>query len=271
MVQAPPYNPPPTARPVAASPSSGPEVPIAFDVWLVTVSLPAHKATDTAAMALATEIDNLPFTLGSRNDVRALIDRLRAAEMLQRLREFRVQGSSGEAANIVTGASVPSIMSSTVTGRSARGNLSASGAFVGDPSVLLGTRVNSIQYQQIGTNVQLLPHVDASGGIGIKFVLTLSEIEKDPDVAVSESTDGSGRIAADRIVTQTIKAAVKLESGKVALVHSDAESSWVGRAGKPVRLVFVGATVTGPPQQSQQLQSDPSRQRGASSGSGQPR
>jgi len=227
--------------------STGPKVPIAINVWAITVNLPAHKASDQEAVKLSTEVNNLPIAIGSQSDVRAFLEKLKAAEMLQRAREFRMLSTTGENCALVLGVQVPMVTSTTVSG-GGRGGRGA-GGFGADGSpiaTLGGTRLNQINYQSVGTNIQLMPQIEPNGQIQIKFSYAASEVEKDPEVVISESADGSDRLAADRTTAQTVTAMLRLKSGSAVIAHSEADSSWAGRAGRPTRLIIISATTLQP-------------------------
>jgi hypothetical protein len=212
------------------STASVPKTPISLQLWVVTIALPQNKAQDEVAANLYERTTRLPVAVGSYNDVITLVERLRAAGLIEKMREFRHAAVNGETSQTQSGATVPTITGSATRSPRASGGLTAD-------------RVNQIQYKSIGTVVQLNPLIESNGELRVQLYYETSEIEKSPNVTISESEDGTNRILADQTVMRHCQANVRLKSGSAALVQSDTHVQSTGDAVKRTTLIILSATI----------------------------
>jgi hypothetical protein len=173
---------------------------------------------------------------------------------LRKSRQFRLLTTDGEPASTQSGSDRPSVVASNFTtihsGRGSRprntvelqanptGTLSLADPPAPEPIV-----TNSIQYRTIGTNIELVPRIDASGSVHVQLTYSSSDLESSSDVALTE-IPGRKPIMADTIVTCQVQSSVQLKSGTAVVVQSDAAQSTEGESstGK-TRLLILAASV----------------------------
>jgi hypothetical protein len=211
--------------------SPGPDEPFANEakdavvvhVWLLIISATKEQRADSRIGDLVARATNLPPVVGTLGDLRAWIGKLEAAGVIERLREVRVMALDGQSGQVFAGETAASITGTTTN---------------------MGIRSNNIRQFDIGTQVNVLPHIAKDGALQIRFVYNTSDIEKMPDVVIQEEADGN-RVLADRITHRTTNAAVRLKSGTAVVVQSDTSTRAWGQvaAGVRIEMILLGATV----------------------------
>lgn len=203
---------------------------IAFTVWDLTIADSSAPETDELVGKLIDKANNLPTVVGTPDDVRELIGRLKAASLVRKLREFRLITTDGQPASVQSGTDRPSVIATQVSqmgaGRTARSRTNielqpaAPAPAPAEPPTPEPFVTNSIQMRSVGTQVQLTPRIDAASGIVVQFNYTSSDLERSPNVTLSE-IPGRKPLMADYLTTCQVQSAVRLKSGTAVVVQSD--------------------------------------------------
>jgi hypothetical protein len=245
------------AQPQPDAGTSEPRDMIALTVWDLTISDSTGPESDELVGKLIDKTSNLPTVVGTADEVRDLVNRLKAASLVRKSREVRVLTTDGQPTYAQSGTSRPSVVASNfttinppMTGRgSRRANLEAPAPnptpapTPNEPPAPEPIVTNSIQYRDIGTIVELIPRIDTSGAVLVQFSYNSSDIESSPDVAL---TDMPGRkpIMADRTVICQVRSSVRLKSGTAVIVQTDASRTSNGESSTgDTRLLILAASV----------------------------
>jgi hypothetical protein len=196
---------------------------IDINLWVVTIAASPKQLSEDLVSDLISKAKNAPTTFGTRDHVVDWIDKLKVAGVLERTRQFRLSALNGQTAHVQNGVTLPQVTSSSIT--------------------QFG-RTNAITMIPVGTIVQALPRIDASGQLRVAITYNASDLEKSSNVVLTEPADGKNPLMADQIVSQQFQSTVRLRSGTSTLVHSDIASQLAGdSAGVRMRLVILAADV----------------------------
>lgn len=209
----------PAVTDIDAPPADEAKDVITVNVWVLTLSASRDQMADDLVAALAKKAVNLPPIVGSTDEVRELIEKLKVANLLESAREFRIMALDGQPGIVNTGEVTPRVSGVAV----ARGGLRSTG-------------LNQVN---IGTQIQVLPHVAGDGSLQVSVQYTMSDVEKAPDVEIAEG------MLADRTKNQSTNTTVRLRSGTAVVVQSDSLTQAWGQVASCVRtqLILLGATV----------------------------
>jgi hypothetical protein len=245
------------AQPQDNTATSEPRDMIALTVWDVTIASSTGPESDELVGKLIDKANNLPAVIGTADEVRDLVSRLKAAGVLRKSREFRLLATNGDPAYAQSGASQPSVTGSNFTtispsmsGRgSRRANFEAPAPnatpapLPNEPPAPEPIVTNSIQYRDIGTVVEVIPRIDTSGAVVVQFTYNSSDVESSPDVALAV-IPGRKSTMADRIVTSQIRSTARLKSGTAVVVQTDAAHSSDGESSTGrTQLLILAASV----------------------------
>jgi Bacterial type II and III secretion system protein len=217
------------------APTDEPKEAISLSVWILTL---AESATEESTALAANEqsgdlteelsdklhdkANNLPAVVGTREDVRALIGRLKVAGLLQKSREVRIQTLNGQTAVAQMGTDQPSITATQINDR--------------------GT-TNNIMMRSVGTIVSVTPRIDTEGAIQVGFEYNSTRLEQSTDIALAEF-EGHKPMMASFTVNQQSTTVVRLKSGSAVLVWSDATRESDGsETGGETQMIILAAEV----------------------------
>jgi hypothetical protein len=239
---------------LSVEPATGqPSEMVAFTVWDVTIAEPSAPETDELVGKLIDKATSLPTVVGTADEVRDLIGRLKAASLLRKSREFRLLTTDGQTASTQSGSDRPSVIATQVSPMGAgRGGRSRPNVELqatnpapapSEPPVPEQIVSNSIQMRAVGTQVQLTPRIDSAGGIMVQFNYNSSDLERSPNVTLSE-IPGRKPVMADSTTTCQIQSTLRLKSGTAVVVQSDTMRSVDGEtpSGR-TQLVILAASV----------------------------
>jgi hypothetical protein len=233
--------------------TSEPRDMVAFTVWDVTIVDSSAPEADELVGKLIDKATNLPTVVGTADEVRDLITRLKAASLVRKSREFRLLTTDGQTASTQSGSDRPSIIATQVSplgaGRSGRSRPSVElqaptpTPMPNEPPTPEQMVSNSIQMRSVGTQVQLTPRIDSAGGIMVQFNYSSSDLERSPSVTLSE-IPGRKPVMADITTTCQIQSTLRLKSGTAVVVQSDTMRSVDGEtpSGR-TQLVILAASV----------------------------
>jgi hypothetical protein len=210
-------------QPVDPPPVAPPQGIIAVQLWDVTLHADESQLADATAAELAARVARLPVVVDSRDVVRELIARLKAAGLVEQCREVRMSIIDGQTGTVQTSAREPQVTSTAVNAQ--------------------GERTNVINYLSAGTSVSISPKLEADGVILVRLEISDNEIEKSPEVAVAETEVGR-QILADRIVNRQVSTIVRVRSGAAVLVQSESTEADGAGAGFRAKLILLGALAT---------------------------
>jgi hypothetical protein len=151
--------------------SEEPQDVIVFTLWVLSIGNAPEPETDELSATLASRVDNLPARFSSIKDVRDLVGQLSVAGMLRKAREFRFTTLNGQPVHVQSGNNQPRIIATNISqrpvrrsiGRTGRGNPDQPGQQNADEQAEDSAIVtNSVQYEQIGTVIRLVPRIDDS-------------------------------------------------------------------------------------------------------------
>jgi len=197
---------------------------VLVNIWVLDIEVTRDDAADPAKAELAARAADLPFVVGSRADVRALIGKLTLAGLLKKSREFRLTPSDGQPAVVRTGANAPQVT-----------RLSQNGA----------DQINQLQYRPVGTAIQAQARRDETGHITLNLNYEHTEIERRPPSSQALIPRGGPAPATpDQIATQSFQSVFRLRPGTAVVAQKDtaAEPS-NSLANVRTQLIIVGATV----------------------------
>ena len=101
---------------------------------------------------------------------------------------------------------------------------------------------NTITMEQVGTTVKALSRIASTGSVYVQLTLESSDVERSPDVVLSE-IPGRKPVSANQVVTQQVLATVRLKSGTAVVVHSDSSQSMEeGMPQNETKLLILAAT-----------------------------
>jgi hypothetical protein len=210
-----------TQTPVENTLSDEPTESIAFTLWIVKVGDSAQPPADELSAKLAERVAALPPVVGSVKEVQELIGQIKVAGLVRSVREFRLVAHNGQLATVQTGTNQPRVVASAV---------SPDG------------RMNSIQYEPLGTLVEIRPRIDAERNIQVSVKIGQSNLEKSTEVMLAEPADGSPTFA-DVITTRQFNTATSLKNNSAVLLQSVSSSDADGEAGAETELIILGAEV----------------------------
>lgn len=224
----------PEATPRGAQPSrqealsDQPQDSIALTVWILTIGDSAEPPSDEASANFASRVQNLSEKFASAEEVQELIGRLKVASMLRSLREIRLTTLNGKSASTQTGRLQPRIVATQISPWQRRTVVRPEGR---DGAIQPDTDdsmvMNSVTNERIGTIIEALPRIDSSGAIQISLKYESSEVEKSPEVVLSE-VPGRKPMLATRVVVEQLETSLRLKSGTAVLVRSDASQVMTG-------------------------------------------
>jgi hypothetical protein len=194
---------------------------IVFTLWIVKVGDSAQPPADELSAKLAERVAALPPVVGSVKEVQELIGQLKVAGLARSVREFRLVAHNGQMAAVQTGKNQPRVVASAV---------SPDG------------RMNSIQYEPLGTLVEIRPRIDAERNIQVSVKIGQSDLEKSTEVMLAEPADGSPTFA-DVITTRQFNTATSLKNNSAVLLQSVSSSDSDGEASAETELIILGAEV----------------------------
>ena len=231
---------------------------IVLTVWSLVVSNPTGPESDELVGQLVDRARNLPTVASTTDEVRDLVSKLRAAGLLRKSREFRLTTIDGQATRAESGTKWPRIIATNIStmspnrgGRNRPPSTRTVGARV--PPAPDGQAnespwsdavvTNSIDYQEIGTVVELIPRIDSTGSVQVHFSYNASDTEKAPDVPISE-IPGRKPITADKDRDEPSSVVVRLKSGTAVVVQSEAVQAWDGESPTDTtQLLILAASV----------------------------
>jgi hypothetical protein len=242
------------SQPQSDAAFSEPRDTISLNFWDLTISNSAGPESDELVGKLIDKANNLPTVIGTVDEVRDLISRLKAAGVMRKSREFRLLATNDQPVYAQSGASRPSVIASNFTpSASGRGGRRATfeapapnptpAPTPNEPTASELIVTNSIQYREIGTVVEVIPRIDASGAVLAQFTYNASDIETSSDVPLAV-IPGRKSTMADRIVTCQIRSTARLKSGTAVVVHTDSAHSTDGESSTGrTQLLILAASV----------------------------
>ena len=242
------------AQPQPDAGTGEPRDMIAVTVWDLTISDSTGPESDELVGKLIDKANNLPTVLGTADEVRDLVSRLKAANLMRKSREFRLLATDGQLSSTQSGADRPSVIATQVTSLDSGASRPRRGVNPPTQNPLPAPTPNespaperivnnSIQYRSISTLVQATPRIDTSGGIQILLNYSASDIERSSDVVLTE-IPGRDPVTADSVVVRQIQSSVRLKSGTAVVVQADAAQTSDGESltGK-THLLILAASV----------------------------
>ena len=194
-----PPAPPAKEQPIPFEQEEVPSAPaklVAVDLWVVTLRMPKDVVQEDQIGPVLRQAENSPTVIGSRDDARKLLDRLKDQGAVQRLQKSRIATLSGHKGQVLRGDKVPMITGMTTT--------------------TFG-QTNNIQFQQVGSSVQLVPTVINGDEIRVELNYERSDVVNSADVVLARPNEGEPTPAQD-VTSQTFTTTSTLKSGEAALV-----------------------------------------------------
>jgi hypothetical protein len=201
--------------------SGDPTESIAFTLWILKIGEFAQAPADELSANLAERVAELPPVVGSIKDVHELVGQLKVAGLARSVREFRLVAHNGQLASVQNGKNQPRIVASAT---------SPDG------------RMNSIQYEPLGTLIKIKPRIDTELNIQVSVEISVSDLEKSTEVLLSEPANGSPTFA-DVITTRQFETATSVKNNSAVLLHSVSSSRSGDDDGAEIELIILGAAV----------------------------
>ena len=191
---------------------------ITVTLWILRISDTEQLPADELAANLVEHAFNLPPNVGTVDEVRDLITRMKVAGILRDARELRITALDGQAVQTQRGSNMPRVIATSVDPRAGR--------------------VNSLQMEPVGTLVELRPRIDSNRNIQVSLKMSASQMEKSKEIVMAEPVGGSPAFA-DVVTTRQFNTAASLKSGSAVLLQSETLAS----PKSEIDLIILGATI----------------------------
>jgi hypothetical protein len=191
---------------------------ITVTLWILRISDTEQLPADELAANLVEHAFNLPPNVGTVDEVRDLIARMKVAGILRDARELRITALDGQAVQTQRGSNMPRVIATSVDPRAGR--------------------VNSLQMEPVGTLVELRPRIDSNRNIQVSLKVSASQMEKSEEIVMAEPVGGSPTFA-DVVTTRQFNTAASLKSGSAVLLQSETLAS----PKSEIDLIILGATI----------------------------
>lgn len=192
---------------------------ISFELWIVSLGKSEKDADDDELDQLLARAGGLPTVVGSSDDARALIHRLSERKAVRAIQEYRLTTLDGCKATVLFSQRVPQIIRVTLNDRG---------------------QTNNITFQEVGTNLELIPSLRVDRAIQVDISVETSGLEESHDAAIAIPSQGKA-IYASIAVARRITTSVSIESGAAVLV-----GQLTDKMGRKAELVILSATIVGP-------------------------
>jgi hypothetical protein len=203
-------------------PSDKPRDMIAITVWVFTVKHAVAPEDEEPVGSLLDRAVALPTVVGTVEEVRDLVGRLKAAGLLEQLSEFRLSSLDGQSGTLQNGANEPRIVATNV-----------------DP---VAGQSNSLNVQAVGSVLKVLPRITSANDIELSVEYNSSDIEKSNEIVIYKPVKGEPMFA-DLVVTNQITSSVRLKSGTAILFSSATSFEEADNTHARTQLAIVSASV----------------------------